>query len=170
VTEPEPWHQTNEITRIVAEQMRGRPHFLFAQAMPSEVVHRSLLCDPDYREVLEMWDSAKVALVAVGAPPVSRSSISRSVPLTDRGLRGAVGDICLHFYDPAGHEVVFPGSDRMVRIGLAQLRRIPCTIAVAVGEDKVNSIIAGARAGLFNRLVTDTPTADLILSALDRTP
>jgi DNA-binding transcriptional regulator LsrR (DeoR family) len=166
VAEPEAWHQTNEITRLVAERMKGQPHFLFAQAMPSVPMRATLVEDPEFQRVTGMWQQAKAALVGVGAPPVSRSSISRSVPLADQGLRTAVGDVCLNFYDVSGRELEFPGSDRMVRISPAQLRRIPHTIAVAVGANKVDSVIAAARAELFNRLVTDVPTAELLLNAV----
>lgn len=168
VSEPEAWHQTNEITRAVAERMRGRPHFLFAQAMPSEAMSATLTDDPDFRRVTGMWDRAQAALVGIGAPPATRDSISTSVPLDDDGLRTAAGDVCLNFFDPDGKEVEFPGCERMVRISPDQLRAIPRTIAVAAGEDKVPSIIGASRARLFNRLVTDVPTAERVLEALDR--
>ena len=48
---------------------------------------------------------------------------------------------------------------------LEALRHIPVTIAVAVGKDKVESIIAAARGGYFNHLVTDPATATDILSS-----
>ena len=32
--QPEAWFQTNEITRLVAERIGGRPTFLFAPALP----------------------------------------------------------------------------------------------------------------------------------------
>ena len=38
---------------------------------------------------------------------------------------------------------------------LDALRQIPVTIAVAVGPEKIDSIIGGARGGYFNELVTD---------------
>lgn len=169
VAEPEPWHQTNEIVRSLAERVGARPHFLFAQAMPSAVMRETLDGDPEFREVTAMWGRAKAALVGVGAPPTARDSISTSVPLDAQSLQTAVGDICLNFFGVDGTEVSFPGSDRMVRISREQLRAIPRCIAVAVGADKVASLIACARAKLFNRLVTDFHTAELILAtAKDR--
>lgn len=168
MSEPEAWYQTNEITRAVAERMRGHPHFLFAQAMPSEAMSATLTADPDFRRVTGMWDRAQVALLAIGAPPATRDSISTSVPLDDDGLRTAAGDVCLNFFDACGKEVEFPGHERMVRISPDQLRAIPRTIAVAAGEDKVPSIIGASRARLFNRLVTDVPTAERVLEALGR--
>ena len=40
----------------------------------------------------------------------------------------------------------------------------PYLIAVAVGEIKVPGIVAGARAGYFNQLVTYAPTARAIIA------
>lgn len=167
VSEPEAWHQTNEITRSLAERLRGRPHFLFAQAMPSAAMRATLAEDPEFRRVTGMWASAKAALVGIGAPPLSRDSISRSVPLDDDGLRAAAGDVCLNFFAPDGSEVAFPGSDRMVRISPDELRAVPRTIAVAAGQEKTLSVIAAARAKLFDTLVTDVPTAEAVLAELD---
>ena len=45
------------------------------------------------------------------------------------------------------------------------LQHIPVTIAVAVGKEKVDSIIAGARGGYFTHLVTDPATANDILAS-----
>ena len=41
-----------------------------------------------------------------------------------------------------------------------------CHIGVAVGTDKVDSIVAGARGGYFNQLVTDPSTAAAILQTV----
>lgn len=167
VAEPEAWHQTNEITRAVAERMQGRPHFLFTQAMPSPAMRDTLADDPEFQRVTGFWTRADAALVGVGAPPSGRASISTSVPLDDEGLQDGVGDVCLNFYRADGGEIDFPGSDRMVRISPDELRKVPRTIAVAVGPEKVPSIVGAARAGLFNRLVTDLPTAQALLDAPD---
>ncbi|WP_114558511.1 sugar-binding transcriptional regulator [Desertihabitans aurantiacus] len=166
VAEPEAWHQTNEVVRRWAERVGGRPHFLFAQARPSPAMRATLEADPDFRRTTGLWDRAAVALVGVGAPLVGRRSVSASVPVDDPRLRATVGDISLNFYGPDGTEADFEGRADMVRIGTDQLRAVPCSIAVAVGPEKVHSIVGGARAGLFNHLVTDAATARLVLDAL----
>ena len=73
--------------------------------------------------------------------------------------------MCSRFFDRAGDEVEFEGSDRLIAVELDALRHIPVTIAVAVGQDKIDSIIAGARGGYFNQLVTDPATAAAILDS-----
>lgn len=165
VSEPEAHFQTNEITRAIAQRTGAIPRLLFAPAVPSPALYRTLLEDPDFRATTALWDRARVALVGVGAAPLARGSISAHVPLGSASIRSAAGDVCLNFVDHEGARVEFEGSDRMIRISPEQLRRIDACIAVAAGENKVRSIRACARAGLFNRLITDVPTAEALLAA-----
>ncbi|MCK0174300.1 MULTISPECIES: sugar-binding transcriptional regulator [Mycobacteriaceae] len=165
--QPEEWYQTNEITRRVANRVNGRPNYLFAPALPGPDLYQSLLNDPSIQRVLHLWPHARCALMGVGAPPLMRSDIPQFVPTGSSSLRAAVGDVCSRFYDSRGDEVEFEGSDRLIAVGLEALRHIPVTIAVAVGPDKVASIIAGARGGYFNQLVTDPSTAAAILDAVN---
>jgi DNA-binding transcriptional regulator LsrR (DeoR family) len=164
--QPEEWYQTNEITRLVANRIQGRPNYLFAPALPGPDLYPSLLNDPSIQRVLHLWPRARCALMGVGAPPLLRSDIPRFVPTDSDSLRASVGDVCSRFYDRAGGEVDFEGRDRLIAVQLDALQHIPVTIAVAVGKEKVGSIVAGARGGYFNQLVTDPSTAAAILQSL----
>ncbi len=164
--QPEEWYQTNEITRLVANRISGRPNYLFAPALPGPDLYPSLLNDPSIQRVLHLWPRARCALMGVGAPPLLRSDIPQFVPTGSDSLRAAVGDVCSRFFDRAGDEVGFEGHDRLIAVELAALRHIPVTIAVAVGQEKLDSIIGGARGGYFNQLVTDPATATALLDAL----
>lgn len=163
--QPEEWYQTNEITRLVANRVGGRPTYLFAPALPGADLYPSLLKDPSTQRVLQLWPRARCALMGVGAPPLMRSDIPQFVPTGSDSLRSAVGDVCSRFYDRNGDAVPFEGSERLLAVELAALRHVPVAIAVAVGRDKVDSIIAGARGGYFNQLVTDPVTASAILDS-----
>jgi DNA-binding transcriptional regulator LsrR (DeoR family) len=161
--DPNAWYQTNEITRMIAAKIGGSPTFLYAPALPGPDLHERLLADPSVTRVTAMWSKARCALLGVGAPPTTRDSIPAFVPTG--AVAAAVGDICNHFFDRDGNDVPFPGSDRVIATSLDLLRQIPASIAVAVGEVKVPGIVAGARAGYFNQLVTDVPTANLLVAA-----
>lgn len=165
-SEPEPWYQTNEIARAVAERTGARPAFLWTQALPSPDMHEVLQRDPDFRRVKRLWESAKGALLGIGAPPTTRSSISRFIPKDDDSLSRAAGDICLNFYDVHGKRVNFPGSDRIISTPEEDLRAMPHTVGIAVGAEKATSIVGGARAGYFRKLVTDAHTAKAVLDYL----
>ncbi|WP_235009648.1 sugar-binding transcriptional regulator [Mycobacterium sp. 3519A] len=165
--QPEEWYQTNEITRRVANRVGGRPNYLFAPALPGPDLYPSLLKDPSIQRVLHLWPRARCALMGVGAPPLMRSDIPRFVPTDSTSLRSAVGDVCSRFFDRAGDEVDFEGRERLIAVELEALRHVPVTIAVAVGQEKVDSIVAGARGGYFNQLVTDPVTAAAILASVE---
>jgi DNA-binding transcriptional regulator LsrR (DeoR family) len=163
--EPEPWYQPNEITRSFCDRIGGRPTFLYAPALPGPDLDPILRAEPSIRRVLDLWSTASCAVVGVGAPPLSRASIPAFVPTDAVELRKSVGDVVSRFYDMQGREVPFPGSERLMATPLELLSRIPVVVAVAVGQEKVTAIQAGARAGYFNRLVTDPETAELLVGA-----
>lgn len=166
VADPEPWFQTNEITRAFAARVGGHPVFLYAPALPSEGARESLLADPSIAQVISLWGSARCAVVGVGAPPSTRSTMPAFVPGVAGLLPHAVGDICSRYFDASGAPVEFPGSERLVGITLDQLRAVESTIAVAMGPEKITTMLVAARAGYFDRLVTDATTASLLLRAV----
>lgn len=162
--EPEAWYQPNEIARQFAKKVDGYPTFLYAPALPGAELHKTLLKEPSIQRVLDLWRSARCAVVGIGAPPLTRQSIPKFIPTDAMSLREAVGDVCSRFYDRDGAIVPFPGSDCLMSTGLDLLANIPVTIGVAVGADKLLSIAVGARAGYFNRLVTDAATGAALLA------
>jgi DNA-binding transcriptional regulator LsrR (DeoR family) len=162
--EPQPWFQTNETTRILAERVGGVPAYLHAPALPGPELFDSLRHEPSVRRVMDLWTRAACALVGVGSPPLTRQMVPALMPRDGESLRRAVGDVCMRTYDRDGNPVMYPGSERLVAATPEDLRRIPHTIAVAAGAEKVLSIVAGARGGYFNQLVTDTPTAEGLIA------
>ncbi len=164
--EPEPWYATNEITRQVALKVGGAPAFLHSPALPSPDLYATLQGEAAFRRVLELWSSARCAVVGIGAPPLTRTSLPEFVPGGSASLREAVGDVCSRFYDREGREVPFPGSERLVATRLETLRELPTCIGLAAGFDKVPSILSGARGGYFNQLVTDAETAAALVAAV----
>ena len=163
--QPEEWFQTNEITRRIAGRIGGRANYLFAPALPGPELYETLQHDPAIQRVLQLWPLARCVLAGVGPAPMLRSANPQFVPLGSSSLREAVGDMCSRFFDREGRPVTFPGSERLIAVELADLARVPVVIAVAVGSEKVAPLVAAARAGYFNQLVTDPLTAEEILAA-----
>ncbi|WP_227497122.1 sugar-binding transcriptional regulator [Planctomonas psychrotolerans] len=165
-TEPQSWFQTNEITRMAAEATGARSSFLFAQTLPSPALRASLEDDPAFREVMALWQRAKGALLGIGAPTATRQVLSSALPDEEGLFDAAAGDVCLNFFRGDGSPLEFPGSDRMVRASRETLAAVPWAVGVAVGIDKVPSIVGAVRARLVNALVTDVVTARALLAAL----
>ncbi len=157
--EPGEYYQTNEITRTIAVKVHGTPVLLYAPLQPSENLFRVLLDDESTQRVTSLWSNARVAILGIGAPPRARQSRPSVLARDDMSLASAVGDICARPFDRDGRPLSFPGSDRLVAMDLNDLTRIPHTIGVATGADKVPAILAATRAGWVNTLVTDVTTA-----------
>ncbi len=163
IDEPAEYYQTNEITRTVGVKVHGTPVLLYAPLLPSAKLFRVLLEDESTRRVTSLWTHARVALLGIGAPLRTRQFRPSVLASHDEVLASAVGDICARPFDSDGHPLTFPGSDRLVAMALDDLVRIPHTIGVAVGADKLPAILAAIRAGWINTLVTDVPTARALL-------
>lgn len=165
VDEPDARYQTNEITRSMAVKAHGIPVLLYAPAMPGPALYDVLLQDSSMQRVTSLWHTARAALVGIGARPRTRSSLPSFLPKDSRDLALAVGDICSRPFDARGRPVPFPGSERLVAMGLDDLKRVPHAIGCAVGAEKVPAIRAAARVGYINTLVTDSSTAKLLIAA-----
>lgn len=170
VDEPEEYYQTNEITRSLAVKVHGSPVLLYAPAMPSAELYPVLLNDSLIQRVTSLWHNAKAALLGIGAPPRTRSSLPSFLPTNLPDINGAIGDICARPFDGDGRPIQFPGVERLVAMELDALRRVPHSIGLAVGAAKVPAIRVAARVGYINTLVTDAPTAQLLLAAAQGHP
>ena len=162
--ETDPSFQTNEIVRRFADRTRAEPKFMFAPASPSEQLWESLQADPSFREITDLWARARAVVVGIGEPYQGRAALTSVVPRDEPALVPAVGDINLHFYDIDGHPVSYPGSELLVRPPRELLNALPTSIAMAAGERKAPSILAGARSGLYTTLLTDEPSAQAVLA------
>ena len=59
--EPEPYSQTNEITRLFAATTGGQPWFLYAPALPGRELHEILAREPSIHRVFDLWQRARRA-------------------------------------------------------------------------------------------------------------
>jgi DNA-binding transcriptional regulator LsrR (DeoR family) len=111
-----------------------------------------------------------VALVGIGATEPSRALASSGNIFSPQELKllagkGAVGDICLRFFDAGGKPVVTELNERVISIDLDELRAVRRVVGVAGGRRKINAIVGAVSGKLVNVLITDLGTAERMLSA-----
>jgi DNA-binding transcriptional regulator LsrR (DeoR family) len=161
-------HATQLIRRL-AELLKGRAAFLPAPGVTaSAATKRAYFEDPFVGEAYSYFDRLTVSLVGIGALEPSRllassGNVFSSTELEALARVGAVGDICLRFFDAEGKAVSSALDDRTVAIELQQLRRTPRTVALAGGPHKVHAIRGALRGRLVNTLVTDVHTARALM-------
>ena len=78
--------------------------------------------------------------------------------------RGAVGDICLHYYDKNGQPVLTDDEDPVIGMALDKVKKCPNVVALAGGTDKVAAIKGALNGGYIDVLITDYPTARMLIT------
>ena len=154
-------HLTDRLARVTGAEAR---YFPAPGIVARKSVRDALLEDPYVSEVASAWDGLSVALVGIGSlrpSPLLQSSGNAISEKDQDSLRelGAVGDVCLHFFDAEGALVDSELEDRVIGISSSQLRAIPRTIGIAGGARKVDAIRAAALGGWIDVLITDVETA-----------
>ncbi|WAP69104.1 sugar-binding transcriptional regulator [Jiella pelagia] len=158
--------QINEFARTAAEQMQGDACFLYAPSIVSPELRKVLARDRDTSQILRHWSRVDAAILGIGDFQFATSH--RDFAFEDLGTDHVVGDVVRHYFDQDGQEVQWRGQENLMSISRDQLRRIPLSIGVAIGKQKVRAAIGAARSGMINALVTDTRLARAMLDDLER--
>lgn len=165
-------HATH-LTQRLAQLIGGRPVLLTAPGVVRSVEARDILkSEPFIRETTDLFDHLTVALVGIGALEPSQllatsGNIFQAEETEILRKAGAVGDICLHFFDAEGRPIGTPLDQQVIGISLEQIRKVPRVVAVAGGLRKAAAIGGALKAGLLDVLITDQSAAQAILE--DRT-
>jgi DNA-binding transcriptional regulator LsrR (DeoR family) len=125
--------------------------------------------DPFVCSAAERFGHVSLALVGIGAIEPSRLLASSGNIFSKDELdllraRGAVGDICLRFFDANGERVVTPLDERVIGIKPEQLRRVARSVGIAGGPRKHAAIRGALASGLVNVLITDLGTAEALIA------
>ena len=134
-------------------------------------IQRSLLADPSTAPARRAWEGLTTALVGIGSvepSPLLRDSgtVDARVEAEVRHL-GGIGDVCFHYFDADGRLLRGGVDGRIVGISAERLRAVPRKIGVAGGERKQQAVLAAARGGWVDILITDTATARFMLARAD---
>ena len=134
----------------------------------SQAIRDSLLSDRQISGVRDEWERLTMALVGIGSVQPSELLVSSGNTLPEDDLRsladqGAVGDVCLNFFDSDGVLVESDLVGRTLGIDAATLKAIPRRIGVAAGRRKLDAIRAALKGGWCDVLITDSNTAEALL-------
>lgn len=170
VGNPQAQVQATRLTERLAALTGGAPHFLPAPGVVSTAaLCRAMLAEPYIAHVAEEWQNLTILLAGLGSlePSPLLLQSGNAIPAGDQStLRelGAVGDICLRFFDADGRPVASDFDDRVIGIGPETLRAVPRRVGVAGGRRKHSAIRAALVGGWVNVLITDTETAEAVLA------
>jgi len=127
-----------------------------------------LLKDTYVRSAMELFEQVTIALVGIGTVEpsgllASSGNIYSPEELDMLRQAGAVGDICLRFFDQTGKPVDNPLNDRVIGMNLEQLRHVKRAVGIAGGKRKLAAIRGALQGRWINVLITDRSTAEHLL-------
>lgn len=166
-------HATH-LTRRLANLVSGSATLLPAPGVVGSAEARTvLLRDRFVQEAMRLIDAVTLALVGIGGVEPSRllaesGNVFSPAELKSLSSQGAVGDICLRFFNKAGEPVITPLNDRVIGMDLPQLRRVNRVVGVAGGKRKIAAIRGALVGGWVNVLITDCNTAQRLLEQNER--
>lgn len=152
-----------------SQVLGAEPAYLQAPGVvDSSTARDALLSDTNFANVVEDWKHLSLLLVGIGAlepSPLLQDSGNGlgEAELVELRALGAVGDVCLRFFDAEGNPLNSDLDDRVVGIGVTELRSVARKIGIAGGERKHDAIRAAAIGGWVDVLITDRATAKALL-------
>jgi DNA-binding transcriptional regulator LsrR (DeoR family) len=161
-------HATH-LTQRLASLIGGSAILLPAPGITSSPEAKRVLMKESYvREATELFDHVDMVLVGIGAVEPSKllassGNVFSAQEQAQLQKQGAVGDICLQFFDAAGTPVKTPLGERVIGITLPQIKKAKRVVALAGGKRKTNAILSALVGRWVNVLITDRYTARAIL-------
>lgn len=143
--------------------------FLAPAVVESPHTKQAFVAESSIRTALERAAEVDHAFVGVGTIGVRSSvTIVEDMKLSEAELatflaQKPAGDISGRFFDDTGAEVGPPTSDRVIGLSLDDLRRVPCVIGLAAGQEKARGFRAALRTGVLDIAVLDVALAQAVL-------
>jgi len=155
--------------RRVAEALSGQARGLMAPGLVDDAgTQRALVAHAGVRAIVDLWDRIDLALFGIGGPAWSAAALGEATE-HDLDAAEAVGEVLVAPFDLDGR-FVCPGlRERVIAFDTRRLGRLPVSIGVASGENKVRPILGALRAGIVRTLVTDVATAEAVVALDDAT-
>jgi DNA-binding transcriptional regulator LsrR (DeoR family) len=166
-------HASRLVGRL-ANLVRGEALFLPAPGVVGSPETLPILLEDRYvRDAMSLFNQVTIALVGIGTMEPSGLLASSGNIFSPEELNmlreaGAVGDICLRFFDTSGSPVATPLNDRVIGMNLDQLRQVKRAVGIAGGKQKLSAIRGALQGRLINVLITDRFTAQNLLQSTER--
>ena len=162
-------NHANHLIKHLSSMVNGEPIFMPAPGIAPKKISASTYKEDDYVKLaLDMFKEITTAIVGIGTMKPSELLANSGNFFSPEELEslkdiGAVGDICLHFFNDQGNPVRSSLDQRVIGMSLADIKNTPRSIGIAGGKRKVEAILASLRGNYLDILITDNITAEIIL-------
>lgn len=161
---------SNQIAYELSKRLGVTCDTLYAPAVvETEQLKEQIVQLPNIASVLQEGEHIDLALVGIGNP-YSMSTMERSGYLNEQVLMelqalDVVADINSRFITRSGKISEHPINEKVIGLGLEQLKQTKTVVGMAFGLHKIDCIVAALKGRYINMLITDEATADHIVKA-----
>ncbi|MBM3705068.1 MAG: sugar-binding transcriptional regulator [Actinobacteria bacterium] len=159
----------SELARKFAQNFNAENYFLNSLALvQNKETKEFLVREKEIKDVLEMAKRLDMAIISIGTVSfdsvvIKDLKIDRDT-LEDIRSKGALGDICLRFFDKNGNKVKTGLDSRIIGIDLDDFKKVKMKICVSGGLSKLEAIKAALRNKFIDILITDSLVAEVLLN------
>jgi DNA-binding transcriptional regulator LsrR (DeoR family) len=159
----------NHLAEAMARIYQGDFLSLHAPARVSNALIRDeLLKEESLSSVLQIAKQVDIAVVGIGIPN-ERSSIKATQYFKENEIeslinREVAGEICMQFYDINGNTKPYKNDNNTIGIDIEELRKVPHSIGIVGGIEKLSAIKGALKGGYINTLIIDNESAAKLLA------
>jgi len=155
------------LTVRLARKFGVEPYLLHAPTFVDRPETREMLMkEKAFQQVFQMYEKTTVLIAGIGAFLPGEFLGSRAITNSEMASlrsQNAVGEFLTYCFDKDGNFCHTEALNRTIAIPIDVIKKIPCSIGIAVGSQKAMAVLGTVRAGLINTLITDTTTARTLL-------
>ncbi|MBQ6311933.1 MAG: sugar-binding transcriptional regulator [Lachnospiraceae bacterium] len=166
--------QGNELVRKFADKFGGTyTQFLSPAVFSDKAILDSFMKEKAVNYILDDFKKINVVVVGIGIPGRIDHTLVRAGYMTNKELKylsanGAVGDMCLQFFDRNGDTSLFSQyNDRVAAMRLQDIRKVPSKIGIAGGKKKAEAVAGAVRGGFINILIIDSECAKELIDMIN---
>ena len=157
--------QATILTQTLAQHLNCEAWLLPSQSIEGSTEEKNrLVASKDVADVIARFDEVGIGILEPSQLLKTSGNYYHEDMLQVLAERGAVGDICLHYYDKNGRAVLRDDEDPVIGMALEKVKKCPNVVALAGGSEKVAAIKGALSGGYIDVLITDYPTARLLIA------
>lgn len=159
---------SNSLAESLSRKYRSRFVPLQAPArVSSSVIRRELMKEESIAAALRLAEKIDMAIVGIGYPN-EKSSIKATGYFKENEMeslieRQVAGEICMQFYDIDGDTSSYRNDNNVIGMELRKLRKVPYSIGIAGGTEKLQAIQGAMKGKYINVLITDFDCAKALI-------
>jgi len=138
----------------------------------TEDVRNAIMGDSNIKAQLERARTCDIALISIG-PINYQMNLYKLGYIAIDDVRAlidsrAVGEVLSSFYDEDGNLLETELNHRSIGLEITDLEKIPTSVAISGGQDKIEAIHGALKNGFLDVLITDLNTAESVLKLAEK--